>query len=236
MRQKEGFSGKKPFFLWLPEAAAMHFILPELEAYAEAHTSPETDLLRRLNRDTHAKVVAPRMLSGHLQGRLLALLSKMLRPRHVLEIGTYTGYSALCLAEGLTEGGRVLTIDNNPELEPFFRPFWEASGLAGRIDFRLGEALALLPTLDTAFDLVFLDADKRNYLAYYEAVLPLLRPGGFLLADNVLWSGKILHEAARMDADTAAVAAFNARVAADDRVEKVLLPLRDGLYLIRKKD
>lgn len=214
----------------------MNFILPDIEAYAEAHTSPETETLRQLNRDTHARVVAPRMLSGHLQGRLLAMLSKLLRPLRVLEVGTYTGYSALCLAEGLAPGGRVVTIDNNPELEPFFRPFWEASGLAGCIEFRLGQALTILPTLSDTFDLVFLDADKRNYPAYYELVVPLLRPGGCLLADNVLWNGKILHPAPQMDADTAAVAAFNARVTEDDRVEKVLLPLRDGLYLIRKKD
>ena len=214
----------------------MDFIPPDLAQYAEAHTSPEPETLRQLNRETHAKVLSPRMLSGHLQGRVLALLSHLLRPMRVLEIGTYTGYSALCLAEGLAEGGKVITLDVNEELERMVRSYVEKAGMADRVDFRIGHAADLIPQLDETFDLVFIDADKANYGLYYDLVFDKVRPGGIIVADNVLWSGKVVQpEAAKKDKELRAILAFNARIQGDDRVENVLLPLRDGLMVVRKK-
>lgn len=208
-------------------------IIPEeLQQYVEQHTSPESDLLRRINRDTHAGVLRPRMLSGHLQGRLLAMISCMLRPQTILEIGTYTGYSALCMAEGLAEGGRLITIDINEELEDRVRATFAASSLADRIDFRIGNALKVIPELNETFDLVFIDADKENYSAYYDLVLPRVREGGIILADNVLWSGKVLQT--KLDKDTKAIIEFNRKIQEDRRVENVLLPVRDGIMMIRK--
>lgn len=212
----------------------MDFLPADLTAYAEAHTSPESDLLQRLNRNTRAHVMAPRMLSGHLQGRFLSMISWMIRPRRVLEIGTYTGYSALCLAEGLTDDGRLITIDHNEELEDFARSYWRQSPLNDRIDLRIGPAADILPTLSDTFDLVFIDADKRNLSLYFHLVIDKLRPGGFILADNVLWSGKVVEPLKPSDEDTRAVLAFNQLVQDDPRVENVLLPLRDGLMLVRK--
>ena len=213
----------------------MDFLPANLTAYAEAHTSPESDLLRRLNRNTHAHVMAPRMLSGHLQGRFLSMISWMIRPRRILEIGTYTGYSALCLAEGLTDDGRLITIDHNDELEAFARSYWQQSPLNTKIDFRLGVAADIIPTLDETFDLVFIDADKRNNSLYFDLIFEKLRPGGFILADNVLWSGKVIDSVKPSDQDTAAVLAFNEKIQADPRVENVLLPVRDGIMMMRKR-
>lgn len=180
--------------------------------------------------------MAPRMLSGHLQGRLLAMLSGMMRPRRILEIGTYTGYSALCLAEGLTHDGRLITIDQNEELEDFARSYWQQSPLGHKIDLLIGPAADLIPTLDETFDLVFIDADKRNNALYYDLIFDKLRPGGVVLADNVLWSGKVVASPQPSDDDTQTVLAFNQKVQNDVRVENVLLPVRDGIMLIRKLD
>lgn len=211
----------------------MDFLPEHINQYAEQKTSAEPAILNELNRQTHLKVLYPRMLSGHLQGRILAFLAKMLRPKYVLEIGTYTGYSALCFAEGLADGGKIITLDVNEELEDFVLPFWEKAGVADQVEFHLGNALDILPTLDYQFDLVFIDADKGNYVKYYEMVLPKLRQGGVILADNVLWSGKVIDENVN-DKETTGLRAFNERVAQDDRVEQVLLPVRDGIMMIRK--
>ncbi len=210
----------------------MEFIDPRIQHYCEAHTSPESPVLQALNRATHAKVLMPRMLSGHLQGRLLAMYSQMVQPRRILEIGTYTGYSAICLAEGLQEGGKLITIDKNEELEEMMREAWEGAGLSDRIELHLGDAMAIIPELEGPFDLVFIDADKKNYLKYYHMVLPKMRPGGFIMADNVLWSGKIADNEAH-DADTLALREFNDYLMQDARVETLLLPVRDGIMMAR---
>lgn len=212
----------------------MHFLSDEIEAYAEAHTEAESDLLRKLDRETHAKVLRPRMLSGHLQGRFLALLSKIASPNLVLEIGTYTGYSALCLCEGLSEQGKLITIDKNEELETFTRSFFQKSSYDRQIDYRVGDAMEIIPTLDKEFDLVFIDADKVNYTNYFDLIIEKVRPGGLIIADNVLWSGKIVEEVAPNDKDTKALLLFNKKINDDLRVSNVLLPVRDGLMLIQK--
>ncbi|WP_066838071.1 O-methyltransferase [Rufibacter ruber] len=214
----------------------MDFLDPDLQAYAEAHTSPESELLHRLNRETHLNVMKPRMLSGHLQGRVLALFSQMLRPRRVLEIGTYTGYSALCLAEGLAEDGLLHTIDVNDELEDMVRGYISQAGLQDRINLHLGQAAEIIPTLRESWDLVFIDADKKSNALYYEMVLPHVRPGGFILTDNVLWSGKVVEKyRTKLDKDTQEMLDFNQLVHQDPRVENVLLPIRDGILVARKK-
>lgn len=209
----------------------------ETDTYAEGHTSPESDILRRLNRETHVQVLAPRMLSGHLQGRLLSMISHMVRPRRILELGTFTGYSALCLAEGLAPDGELHTVEQNPELEDRIRRYVAEAGLADRIHLHIGQALELLPSFRETWDLVFIDADKINNDAYYELVLPHVRSGGFLLIDNVLWSGKALPSYALKpaDKDAHAVRAFNDKVQQDERVENVLLPVRDGILIVRKR-
>jgi predicted O-methyltransferase YrrM len=214
----------------------MDFLSPELQQYITQHTSPEPALLQQLNRETHTNVMKPRMLSGQVQGRFLAMLSQMIRPQQVLEIGTYTGYSAICLAEGLAPGGLVHTIDVNEELEDMVRRYLAQAGLTEKVRYYLGPALEIIPTLDYAFDLVFIDADKINNARYYELVLDKVVPGGFILVDNVLWSGKVTQQTGKkVDADTQSILDFNARIQADDRVENLLLPLRDGLMMIRKK-
>lgn len=210
----------------------MDLIQPELEKYAEQHTSPETELLSTINRDTHAQVLMPRMLSGHLQGRVLAMISRMIRPRAILELGTFTGYSAICFAEGLAEGGKLITIDRNAELEERVRKNFDAAGLAGTIDYRIGDAAEIIPSLDMSFDLAFIDADKENYSNYYDMLIDKLNLNGFMLADNVLWSGKVLEK--KGDKETEALKAFNKKITADPRVENVLLPIRDGIMMIRK--
>ncbi|SDL34849.1 Predicted O-methyltransferase YrrM [Catalinimonas alkaloidigena] len=209
-------------------------ILPAaLSAYAEAHTSPESDLLRRLNRDTNANVLRPNMLSGHLQGRMLALFSHLLRPRRILEIGTYTGYSALCLAEGLTDDGKLITLDINEELEKRVRHWFAQSDLAAKIDYRIGNAADIIPTLDETFDLVFIDADKAGYAQYFDLTVDRVRPGGLLIADNVLWKGKVTQPELK-DKALHTMMAFNQKVHDDPRVENVLFPVRDGLMVMRK--
>ncbi|OUJ75415.1 O-methyltransferase [Hymenobacter crusticola] len=211
--------------------------MDELNTYAEAHTSPESDVLRRLNRETHVQVLAPRMLSGHLQGRLLSMISHMVRPRRILELGTFTGYSALCLAEGLAPDGELHTVEQNPELEDRIRRYVAEADLAERIHLHIGQALDLVPSFQETWDLVFIDADKINNDAYYELVLPHVRAGGFILIDNVLWSGKALasYPVKPADKDAHAVRAFNDKVQQDERVENVLLPVRDGILIVRKR-
>ena len=213
----------------------MEFPDPAINAYAERHTSPESDILKELNRVTNAKVLMPRMLSGHLQGRVLSMMAHMIRPKQVLEIGTYTGYSAICFAEGLQDGGIIHTIDINDELTPLVKNYVEKSGMSERIKIHVGNALEIIPTLPGPFDLVFIDADKVNYSRYYDLVFEKVSPGGYLLADNVLWSGKVLNEPSKMDKDTTAIHAFNEKVMQDNRVEQILLPVRDGILVMRKK-
>lgn len=213
----------------------MEFIDEQIEAYSLAHSEPETAILKKINRDTHANVMMPRMLSGHLQGNLLAMFSHMIQPQHILEIGTFTGYSAVCLAQGLKENGKLHTIDINEELEDRVRTFFEEAGLTHKISYHIGNAMEIIPTIHETFDLVFIDADKKNYSAYYDLVFDKVRKGGFIIADNVLWSGKILTPSEKMDTDTKLIDAFNKKVHNDERVEHMLLPVRDGLMIARKK-
>ena len=213
----------------------MDFIKEKIQEYSEKHTSPENPLLQKINRETNANFLYPRMLSGHLQGRILAMISQMIKPKNVLEVGTYTGYSALCMAEGLMEDGKIITIDINEELEGKINAFFKESEYSNVIDFRIGDAAEIIPQLKMTFDLVFIDADKENYLNYYELCLEKMNSGGFLVADNVLWSGKVVEEAKSNDIETKSLIEFNAMVQNDVRVENVLLPVRDGLMIVRKK-
>ena len=213
----------------------MEFIDAELNNYAEQHTSSESELLQKINRETNLEVLMPRMLSGHLQGRILAMVSKMITPSYIVEIGTYTGYSALCMAEGLREGGKLITIEYNEELEKRILGYFNVSKYAKLMDLRIGDAVTILPALEPGIDLVFIDADKTNYLNYYNLVIDKLNPGGYILADNVLWSGKVIEEVDPEDEDTIGLIKFNTFVQQDERVENILLPVRDGLMLIRKK-
>ena len=214
-----------------------------LDPYIAAHIDPEGDYLYRLYRATNIHTIHGRMASGHLQGRLLKMLVEMVRPRYVLEVGTFSGYSALCMAEGLKTlmaeepqvARKLYTFEINDEMEDFTRPWIEGSGLAELIDFRIGDANRLAPRLGVMFDMAFVDGDKRTYVETYETVLPLLNPGGFILADNTLWDGHVIDPAYDHDHQTRGIRAFNDHVAADTRVEKVILPLRDGLTVIRKK-
>lgn len=207
----------------------------DLLQYILSHSVAESDLLARLEREANVRLLHPRMVSGHLQGRLLSTFSRMLRPQRILEFGTYVGYSAICLAEGLTGQGRLITIDIDDEIEDMARRYIQASPHAGQIDFRIGDALQIVPTLDEVFDLVFIDADKRDYLAYYEAVLDKVRGGGYILADNTLWNGKVVKPVASGDHQTKGLLRFNDFVASDSRVEAFVLPIRDGMTIIRKK-
>lgn len=211
----------------------MDFLNEEIIQYCEKHSLQETDVLCRLNRETNLKVPMPRMLSGHLQGLFLSMFSRALKPKTILEVGTYTGYSAICLASGLTNDGKLYTIDLNDELEKMAKNYWEEAGLTNKIELYLGDAMKIIPTLDMQFDLVFIDADKKNYLHYYKMVIDKVPTGGYVLADNVLWSGKVLNEP--KDSDTQAIHEFNVYVANDSRVESFLLPLRDGIMILRKK-
>lgn len=214
----------------------MEFLPNDLEEYINQHTEPESEHLYRLNRETHIKVLQPRMLSGHLQGRVLSMLSHMIKPKRVLEIGTYTGYSALCMAEGLAEDGEIHTIDINDELEEMVGEHVEQAGFTGRIHMHIGNALDIIPKLPGSFDLVFIDADKTNYSNYYDLIIDRLASGAYIIADNVLWSGKVLdEEQLEKDPDTAGIHAFNQKIQADDRVQNVLFPVRDGLMVIRKQ-
>ena len=211
-------------------------ILPEdLQRYLDFHTDEESELLAVIDRDTHLNVMLPRMLSGHFQGRCLSLLSKLIAPKNILEIGTYTGYSALCLAEGLTKEGKLISIDVNEELEPRVMKHWKQSEWHTQMELKIGDATVLIPALEMkSFDLVFIDADKKNYALYYDLVIDRVPSGGVILADNVLWSGKVYDEAAQ-DKDTATMRLFNEKISKDQRVEKVILPIRDGVFMIRKK-
>ena len=208
---------------------------PSIDDYILAHIDPESPYLSALYRDTHVKLLRPRMASGHLQGRILKMLVRMIRPRQVLEIGTYSGYSALCMAEGLEEGAVLHTFEINDEQEDFTRPWLDNSPYAGRIRFYIGDALQMAPQLGVTFDLAFIDGDKRRYIDYYEMVMGCLADGGYIIADNTLWDGHVLEEARPSDGQTHGIQDFNDHVAADRRVEKVILPLRDGLTIIRKR-
>ena len=212
----------------------MDIIDPFINDYAEKYSSEESLVLKELNRDTFSKVLMPRMLSGHIQGRMLSMLSHMIRPKLILEIGTFTGYSALCFAEGLLEGGHLHTIDINDELTPMVKSYIAKAGMEDKITLHNGNASEIIPGLSGSFDLVFIDADKINYSLYYDLVFDKVRQGGFLIADNVLWSGKVL-AMETADKDTLAIHQFNEKIKKDTRVEKVLLTVRDGLLIVRKK-
>lgn len=213
----------------------MHFLSEELENYADQHTEDEPLLLQELNKRTHLNVLQPRMISGHFQGRFLSLLSKMVQPRTILEIGTYTGYATLCLAEGLHPEGVLHTIDIKEELTDLQREFFDRSGYGNQIVQHLGKAADIIPSLDTTFDLVFIDADKQNYAHYFDLVIEKMNRGGIILSDNVLWSGKVVEEVKHNDKHTQALMAYNQKIKDDPRVETVLLPIRDGITLSRVK-
>jgi len=212
----------------------MEFIDEALANYANAHSSEEPEILKKLNRETHLKMMQSRMLSGHLQGRLLSLLSHLTRPKCILEIGTYTGYSAICLAEGLAEGGILHTIDNNPERDAFVNRFIDEAKMTGKIRTYIGDARKVIPTITGDFDIVFIDADKSSYAAYYDLIIDRVKQGGIIITDNVLWSGKVIEPVKANDEDTLLIQAFNKKIASDPRVEVVLLPIRDGISIARK--
>ena len=213
----------------------MHFIPENIDDYVVNHSEDEPELLQELNRETYQKILQPRMLSGHYQGRVLSVLSKLIRPKVVLEIGTFTGYSALCLAEGLSQGGVLHTIDINEELVDFQRTYFDKSDYGSQIIQHLGPALDIIPTLDTHFDLVFIDADKTNYINYFNQIIDKLNPGGVILSDNVLWSGKVVEELDSKDLSTKIVLEYNTLLKEDPRLETVLLPIRDGLTVSIRK-
>lgn len=213
----------------------MHFLPEAIDEYIVEHSAKEPALLAKLNRETNQKVLQPRMLSGHYQGRVLSLLSKMKNPKTILEIGTYTGYSALCLAEGLTEDGTLHTIDINEELYDFQKKYFETSAYKYQINQYLGDALDIIPKIEDKFDLVFIDADKPNYPAYFEIIIDKMNKGGIILSDNVLWSGKVIESLKEDDESTKALLEYNQLLATDERVETVILPIRDGLTLSRVK-
>ena len=211
----------------------MHFISEDLENYVANHSQQEPELLVKLNKETHQKILQPRMLSGHFQGRVLSMLSKIIRPKHILEIGTYTGYAALCLAEGMAENGTLDTIDIEEELVDFQRKHFDKSAWGHQIVQHLGEGIGIIPTIDLTFDLVFIDADKENYLNYFELIVPKMNKGGIILSDNVLWSGKVVEPLQKNDLSTKVLLEYNKLLANDPRVETVLLPIRDGLTVSR---
>jgi predicted O-methyltransferase YrrM len=207
----------------------------EIDKYILNHIEPEDEVLKELDRETHLKVVGARMISGHLQGQVLSMLSKMIRPKYILELGTFTGYSALCLVKGLQEGGKLITIEIDDELESFAKKYFEKAGIQQKVEQRIGPALEIIPTLTETFDLVFIDAHKPEYPAYYEAVFDKVNSGGYIIADNTLWSGKVLDLPAEDDFQTRGIIQFNDLIKSDNRVGKVILPLRDGMTIIRKK-
>jgi predicted O-methyltransferase YrrM len=211
----------------------MHFISTELEDYIEKNSENEPELLAALNKETYQKILLPRMLSGHFQGRVLSMLSKLIHPVNILEIGTFTGYAALCLCEGMTEHGQLHTIDIKEELVDFQRKYFDKSPWGSQIVQHLGEAISIIPTLDIKFDLVFIDADKENYINYFELIVPKMNKGGIILSDNVLWSGKVLEPLHKNDSSTKILLEYNALLKNDPRVESVLLPIRDGLTVSR---
>jgi len=213
----------------------MHFLPEELDDYVVAHSENEPELLQELTRETFQKILQPRMLSGHYQGRVLSMISKLVNPKNILEIGTYTGYSALCLAEGMQKDGELHTIDINEELEDFQRKYFDKSPFGKQIIQHLGNALEIIPKLDKTFDLIFIDADKDNYPAYFEIIIDKLNSSGIILSDNVLWSGKVIEELKPDDTSTKALLEYNILLKEDKRVETVLLPIRDGLTISRKR-
>ncbi len=213
----------------------MHFISPQLEKYAADHTEEEPVSLANLDKETHRKVLQPRMLSGHFQGRFLSIITKLINPKHILEIGTFTGYATLCLAEGLQEGGTIDTIDIKEELMDFQRKHFDASPYGAQIHQHLGSALDIIPTLDKKFDLVFIDADKPNYSNYFHLIIDKMNKGGVILSDNVLWSGKVLEEIQENDKSTVEIDKYNKLLKDDPRIETILLPIRDGLTISRVK-
>jgi len=213
----------------------MHFLPEKIDHYVELHSEDEPQLLQELNRETHLKIMQPRMLSGHYQGRVLSLISKLVTPKNILEIGTYTGYSALCMAEGLQTDGELHTIDINEELYDFQRSYFDKSLYNNQIIQHLGNALEIIPTLNKSFDLVFIDADKENYSNYFHAIIDRLPSGAVILSDNVLWSGKVVEPLKENDKSTKAMLEYNKLLKEDARVETVILPIRDGLTISRKK-
>ena len=213
----------------------MEFLEQNLANYIVAHTSESAILLQELERETNLKVLMPRMISGHFQGRVLSMLSKMIRPKNILEIGTYTGYSALCLAEGLVPDGQLLTIDINAELSDLVEKYFQKSDYKNQLKYINANAMEYLKNMEGLFDIVFIDADKENYQQYYDMIIDHVNPGGYIIADNVLWSGKVVAELKKIDKDTQAILNFNAFVQSDERVENVLFPIRDGLLIARKK-
>ena len=213
----------------------MEFISKQLDDYVCAHSEKEPIILYELNRETHMNVLRPRMLSGHFQGRVLSMLSHMIKPNNVLEIGTYTGYSALCFAEGLADNGYITTIDKNEELEDLVNKYIEKAGLQKQVKCLIGDALEIIPQLKQEFDLVFIDADKSNYINYYNLIIDKVSKGGYIIIDNVLWSGKVIEKVEKEDKDTSVLKELNTLVHNDDRVQEVLLPIRDGLMIVRKK-
>ncbi|GGB82317.1 O-methyltransferase [Flavobacterium suaedae] len=211
----------------------MHFVSEELEDYTEKHSQDEPQLLAELNRETNQKILLPRMLSGHLQGRVLSMLAKLINPKHILEIGTYTGYATLCLAEGMQSNGTLDTIDINEELVDFQRKYFDRSPWGPQIKQHLGSAIDIIPALNKKYDLVFIDADKPNYIKYYEMIMPMMNKGGVILSDNVLWSGKVLEPLKPNDESTEILMEYNRLLKEDPRLETVLLPIRDGLTVSR---
>ena len=211
----------------------MSFVNDDLSAYLERSCEAEPELLKQIDRETQLEVLMPRMVSGHFQGRVLSLLSKMIQPKCVLEIGTFTGYATLCFAEGLTKNGKIITLDINEELEDRVRGYFAASAFDTQIDYRIGNAANIISTINEVFDIVFIDADKKNNALYYQLIFDKVRSGGLILVDNVLWSGKVV--ANKTDHDTTNILTFNEMISADNRVEKLILPIRDGLFIIRKK-
>ncbi|MDB2674950.1 O-methyltransferase [Flavobacteriales bacterium] len=212
----------------------MEFLPKNIDDYACSHTQNESQILSELNRETWAKVLIPRMLSGHLQGRALSMFSKMIRPKSILEIGTYTGYSAICLAEGLQNNGKLYTIDINEELESMSSSYFKKAGIADKVTQFVGNALEIIPTINDRFDLVFIDADKENYSNYFDIVIDKMPVGGFIIADNVLWSGKVVEKVSDNDSETKALINYNSKIHQSERVENLLLPVRDGLMICQK--
>jgi predicted O-methyltransferase YrrM len=212
----------------------MDFLPEEIEKFVEKYTEKESPVLAELNHETWEKALMPRMLSGHIQGRILSMFSHMIQPKTILEIGTYTGYSALCLSEGLKQDGKLITIDINEELEPIVRKYIAKAGKEEQIDYRIGNALDIIPTLNVTFDLVFIDADKTNYSNYFDLVIDKVAQNGYIIADNVLWSGKVTQPYETLDADTKALVDYCEKVEHDNRVQNVLFPVRDGLMVCRK--
>jgi caffeoyl-CoA O-methyltransferase len=213
----------------------MHFLSDELDHYVTQHSQDEPELLAQLNKETYQKILQPRMLSGHFQGRILSMLSKIIHPTNILEVGTYTGYATLCLAEGLAENGTIDTLDIEEELVDFQRKYFDRSQWSSQITQHLGDALEIIPTLNKKYDLVFIDADKENYINYFHLIIPMMKKGGIILSDNVLWSGKVLEEVKPNDITTKILLEYNELLKNDARVETVLLPIRDGLTVSRVK-